>query len=281
MRKIPTNGFPSNSLDGDEPTFVGLDIAVNRDKGLRCSLRTPPNVLWETTLKFRDAIRLQRDFPYVSIPLPENGLTPEYLADTFLLLREQPESLCRAFNRAACIAIDGPPDLADGDRRESESKWHRHIVPGIKDRVGGIYWTPARAEVNAILRAFFDNAPSLTTEQLTKLGQSLWMFVGFWTHALFRRVEKNTIEVFPAALRTVCQHIVGSTFGKELKAEYGEWGGTANFLNFIRTKSESNDAAVACFTAYLRSKGKTEEIHPKEVVVPLHQGQPFNTQVQP
>lgn len=281
MRKLPTNGFPPNFLDGDEPIFVGLDIAVNREKGLRCSIRTPQNSLWETTLKLRDAIRLQRDFPFVSISMPNNGITSEFLTNTFLLTPEQAESLSSAFTRAACIAIDGPPSLAGGGRRESELKWHNHIIPGIKDRVGGIYWTPSQAEINAILTAFVDDAQSLTTEQLTKLGQSLWMFVGFWTHAMFRHAEIMTIEVFPAALRTVCQHISDSNQKQDLEEEYSSWGGTEDFQKFIRRKSESNDAAIACFAAYLRSKSKTEEIHPNEVVIPLYQEQPFNIQVGP
>lgn len=274
--KLPTSGFPPNCLDGDEPIFVGLDIAVNRNKGIRCSLRTPQKTLWETTLKLRNAIRLQRDFPFVSISMPNNGITSQYLTETFLLTDEQAESLSSAFNRAACIAIDGPPCLADENRRISELKWHNHIIPGIKDRPGGIYWTPAQGEMIAILEAFFNDARALTTEQLTTLGQSLWMFVGFWTHAMFRHVGKTTIEVFPAALRAVCQHISGLDHRLDLKNEYDEWGGTVNFESFITTKSESNDAAIACFAAYLRSKGKTEELHPNEVVVPCIKDRPFN-----
>lgn len=276
MKQLPTNGLPPDTFAVDKRTFVGLDIAVNRDKGLRCRLRTNSGQLWETTLKLRNAIRLQRHFPFVSIPLPVNGVTPAYLAETFLVTTEQAPSLSYALNQAVCIAIDGPPDLADGNRRESEVRWHNHIIPGIKDRAGGIYWTPGRAEINAILSAFFDDAQSLTTEQVTKLGQSLWMFVGFWTHELFRRVGKTTIEVFPAALRDVCQHIARSRYGHELEGEYLSWGATSSFQRFITTKSESNDAAIACFAAYLRSKGKTEEIHPNEVVVPFYPDEPFN-----
>jgi hypothetical protein len=281
MRKLPTAGFPRNCLDGEEPVFVGLDIAVNREKGLRCSLQTPRSALWETTLKFRDPIRLQRDFPFISISMPNQDITPEYLTNTFMLTPEHAKSLSSAFSRVACIAIDGPPGLAEGNRRESELTWHNHIIPGIKDRPGGIYWTPPQSEVIEIVEAFFDHPEILTTEQVTKLGQSLWMFVGFWTHALFRHVGKTTIEVFPAAARSVCQHISESDYRQDLEDEYRKWGDAGNFQTFITTKSESNDAAIACFTAYLWTKGKTEEIYPNEVVVPIHQGQRFNAQAFP
>lgn len=271
--KLPTNGI---HFRPEEPTHIGLDIAVNRQKGLRCVIATQAGAIWEVTLKFRNEIRLLRAYPFVSIPYPQNGLTPEYLAETFILSNDQAQSLSFAFNGARCIAIDGPPNLPNEGRRISEVRWHNHIIPGIKDRAGGIYWTPPNAEVNAILNALFDDAQALTTEQLTKLGQSLWIFVGFWIHLLFRRICKPTIEVYPDALRTVCRHIKQSNYGEELEADYRTWGGTTDFNTFITTKSESNDAAIACFAAYLHTLEKTEEISPNEIVIPLHQGQPFN-----
>jgi len=278
MRKLPTTGI---QFLENVPTHIGLDIAVNRQKGLRCAIRTPQPDIWEVTLKFRSEIRLLRDYPFVSILYSQNGLTPEYLFETFLLSMDQARSLSLAFNQAQCVAIDGPPNLPNAGRRASEERWHNHIIPNIKAKPGGIYWTPSQGEVSAILTALFDDAELLTTEQLTQLGQSLWMFVGFWTHTLFRRMGKPTIEVYPAALRAVCQHIEQSdNYRDELRQHHINWGGIATeFTPFVTVKSESNDAGIACFAAYLHQIQKTEEIAPNEIVIPLHQSQPFNNRV--
>lgn len=127
--------------------------------------------------------------------------------------------------------------------------------------------------MDRLFEAYFsrEDRCRLTTEQLTRLGQSLWMLIGFWVHDAFRKCSLRTIEVFPDALRAVCQHIATSPHAESMEQEFTAWGGVAaDYEAFLRTKSETNDAAICCFTAYLSAKNKTEELHPGEIVVPIH-----------
>lgn len=275
MRKLPLNGIKLPSNGNALSTFVGLDIAANRDKGLRCNIRVDPSTIFEVTLKLRQPIHLQSEFPYVDIPFPDEGLSADYLVQTFFLSDQQAQTLALAFQHATVIAIDGPPKLAGTTRRTSEILWHNHVIPGVKNSAGGIYWTPMQSAVDQWLKLISNAARELTTEQITKLGQSLWMFVGFWTHELFRRAGRETIEVFPSALRTVCNGLIADGYLAEFEQHYRDWGGSDCFTTFAKTKSETSDAAIACFTAYLHSIGKTEELHPGEIIIPLHPTKPF------
>jgi len=233
--------------------------------------------IWEITLKLKNPVRLIREFPYIDIPIPSSSLTGDFLRATFVLSDRQAESLSLAFSLAKCVAIDSPPDLASEDRRSSELRWHNHMIKGIKPKKGGIFWTPSKHDMYKLLGFFFssENRCQLTTEQITTLGQSLWMFVGFWSHKAFKLAKIPTIEVFPAALRAVCQHIAASEQAEELDGDFQKWGGISNFSKFISSKSETNDAGISCFAAYLWSCGKTEELHPNEIVVPLNRACPF------
>jgi hypothetical protein len=279
MRKFPETGLPGDAIQAEGLVFVGIDIAVNREKGLRCVVKTSDGQLWETTLRLRRPIQLLLHYPFVNLPLPDHHeISAQFLSNVFMLDDEQAISLAQIFNLALYTAIDSPPMLANGNRRVSETIWHNHIIPGIKDRVGGIYWTPNQLEIAEILYAFFNEPQTLTTEQITKLSQTLWMFVGFWLHTVFRNVGRDTIEVYPASLRQVCQDITNSPFSNELHQDFANWNTTLDFDDFINRKSETNDAAISCFTAYLVHLGRSEQLHPDEIVVPLHQGRPFNIQ---
>jgi predicted nuclease with RNAse H fold len=276
MRKIPANGIPEKQLTA-VPTVVGLDVAANRKKGLRCVIRAGRD-LWEATLKLRQPVRLCRAYPHVDIPLPDGEMTADYLGATFNVTAEEAKSLSHLIRRSQCAAIDAPAAFATGDRRVCETIWHKHLIDNIKPSVGGILWTPRQSDMDALFAMYFSakDRCRLTTEQLTCLGQSLWMLIGFWLHEAFRRVGIRTIEVFPDALRAVCQHIATSPFADELRQDFANWGGVAdNYSGFMRTKSETNDAAICCFTAYLWTQGKTEELHPGEIVVPTHRGARF------
>ena len=274
MKKLPAN---SNPFGEDEPTHIGLDIAVNRDKGLRCVIQTPSGV-WEVTLRFNNKIHLCKDFPFLDLPQSPDGLSPAFLMATFNLTSPQAESLSQAFRRAACVAIDAPPALAVKGHRQSEVIWNEHTIRGIKDGKGGVFWTPTEAEIPATVTVVFTDPQSLTTEQVTKLGQSLWMFVGFWAHQEFQKAGIQTIEVFPAALLAMCKDILGSKQGPELEADHKAWAGGSEVPEFPGTKSESNDAALACFTAWLHSNGKTQELSAGEIVVPMNRERPCQTQ---
>lgn len=277
MRRIPDSGIPKDRFTA-EPTFVGLDVAANREKGLRCSIRTPLDV-WEITLRLKNPVRLASKYPFIDIPLPVDGITTAYVSTTFDVSDETAASISQGLNQAKCIAIDSPSSFAEGERRTSETTWHHHTIPSIKPKKGGIFWTPSATSMHELFSSYFSSADrcELTTEQLTSLGQSLWMLVGFWLHESFRLSSIKTIEVFPAALRVVCQHIEKLGYSNELKQDYEEWGGKIDFASFITSKSETNDAAISCFTAYLWFKNKTEEIHPNEIVVPLNRASPFNS----
>lgn len=277
IRRIPAKGIPENQLTAG-PTLVGLDVAVNRGKGLRCSIRTRFG-LWETTLKLKRQIRLSQTYPYVDIPLPNGEITAEYLLSIFVIKPGVAQSLSRAFRQAECAAIDSPKAFAKGESRTSENIWHKHLIPDIKPEEGGVLWTPSQRDMDAVFSLYFsgEDRCQLTTEQLTSLGQSLWMMVGFWLYEAFRRAHIRTIEVYPAALRAVCQHIAVSPFADELLQDFVAWGGAAeDYPHLMRTKSETNDAAICCFTAYLWTQGKTEELHPGEIVVPIHRGARFH-----
>jgi predicted nuclease with RNAse H fold len=275
VKKIPIKGIPDNQFS-DKPVFFGFDVAVNRDKGLRCSIRTQQDV-WETTLKLKAPIRLKGKYPYVEIPLPTNGMTADFLLSIFEIMPGVAASLSRAVGQAKCVAIDAPPAFATAERRTCETRWHNYIIAEVKPKVGGIFWTPRQRDMDVLFSLYFsgEDRCQLTTEQLTCLGQSLWMLVGFWLHEAFRQVGIRTIEVFPAALRAVCQHIDTSPYSDQLREDFTKWGGTA-FDEFMKFKSETNDAAICCFTAYLWSQNKTQELHPGEIVVPLHHGARFN-----
>ncbi len=277
MRKIPPAGIPEDQLTA-EPTVVGLDVAVNRKKGLRCSIRTQRDV-WETTLKLKEPVRLSREYPHVDIPLPTGGVTAAFLRSTFDIAPGVATSLSRVLAQSKCVAIDAPAAFATGERRTCETRWHNHIIEKIKPSEGGIFWTPRQSDMDALFSLYFsgEDRCQLATEQLTTLGQSLWMMVGFWLHEVFRKVGIRTIEVFPAALRAVCRHIATSSFADDLLQDFVAWGGVAeDYSDFMRTKSETNDAAICCFTAYLWTQQKTEELHPGEIVVPIHRGARFH-----
>jgi hypothetical protein len=279
MNRFPNTGLPDDALQAEGSVFVGIDIAVNREKGLRCVFKTSDGQLWETILRLRIPIQLQANYPFVNLPLPDpHGISAQFLSNIFTLTEEQAISLAQIFNLALYTAIDSPPMLANGNRRVSETIWHNHIIPGIKNGRGGIYRTPNQLEMTEILDAFFNEPQALTTEQITKLSQTLWMFVGFWLHTVFRNVGRDTIEVYPASLRQVCQDIMNSEFSDVLHQDFENWNTTLDFDDFINRKSETNDAAISCFTAYLVHLGGSEQLHPEEIVVPLHHGRPFNIQ---
>jgi hypothetical protein len=207
-------------------------------------------------------------------------MTSKYLQSTFDISPGVATSLELYLRQSQCVAIDSPAAFAIGERRVCETIWHNHLIPGIKPRIGGIFWTPSQRDMDALFAAYFsrEDRCRLTTEQLTRLGQSLWMLIGFWLHEAFRKVAVRSIEVFPDALRAVCQHIACSSHSSEMVTEFAAWDSDAvDYAEFIPSKSETNDAAICCFAAYLFTRNKTEELHPGEIVVPIHPGARFTS----
>lgn len=263
-------------LDPEDPPFVGFDIAENRQKGLRFFSRTEAGCC-ELIVRFRRENRILHNWPFLDLDLPDSReLNRNQVKQIFDLDNDQADVFAYSLNKAKLVAVDAPRGLpAGGANRESETYWHRLTIQckgdrDIKPRQGGVHWTPKAEELEMILRAYFsqDVADRPTTKQITRLGQILWMFVGFWIYELLNRINTSFIEVYPSASRIACQEIWYCSNGQWLKDAFDEWSNLFSFDEFIHKKSESNDAAIGSFTAFLHERQLTQELAPNEIVIP-------------
>jgi hypothetical protein len=95
------------------------------------------------------------------------------------------------------------------------------------------------------------------------------MFVGCWLHRVLDVFHNETIEVHPYACRVLCQEIRLDPRGADaLDDQLSRWlapgasGSVDRIERFLSSKSETNDAAIASFTAYLHSLGLTQPMAP-------------------
>jgi predicted nuclease with RNAse H fold len=263
-------------LSNNTRPHVGLDIAVNQEKGLRFVSRVE-EAICEITLRLRPVARIARVWPYLDLPLPVgDSIDLNFVTEIFNLNDVEANIVLQSLTRAQLIAIDAPRGLATRKRRDSELFWHRleirstDLVKPIKRRNGGVLWTPSAETMEAALQSYFhtDCARRATVQQITMLGQSLWMFVGFWMYELLRRIGSSTIEIYPHASRIISQEINQSPQRDTLIEKFNEWSSAYTFQDFIYRKTETNDAAIGSFTAFLMQHDLTEELAPDEIVIP-------------
>jgi predicted nuclease with RNAse H fold len=277
MTRLSPKEFAEELATKERP-FVGLDIAVNLNKGLRFVARIERGIC-ELTLRFRRDIRLATSWPFLDLPIPTDAgsclLTCQRL---FHLHEEEACLVSECFQRAIVFAVDSPCSLApDFERRASELAWHRLEITSsdsdsfLKKKNRGILWSPRQSEVETAVSSYFSpkNESKPTCQQLLLLGQSLWMFVGLWVYQVLDTLGTPRIEVYPHASRVICQEIAKSEINRDsLLAQVNRWSRAFSFDDFIARKSETNDAAISSFTAFLYQSALTEELAPGEIVIP-------------
>jgi len=134
-------------------------------------------------------------------------------------------------------------------------------------RIGGVFWPKPELEILSALGAYTKGSVSI--EQLQTLSDCLWMFVGCWLYRVLNIFPAKTIEVHPYACRVLCQEMRLDPKGADaLDAQLSRWlppgdsVGVDRIERFLSTKSETNDAAIASFTAFLHRKGLTQPMAP-------------------
>lgn len=277
MTQLTAEEFVTELESGEQP-FVGLDIAINMKKGLRFVARVDRGIR-ELTLRFRPEIRLSSTWPFLDLPIPAtHDFSRTDAMNLFHLPETDAEVVAMSFRQACIFAVDAPCSLAsDNERRASELAWHQMEIPELdgeeflKQRNRGVLWSPRRADVESAIRCYFlsKSQDKPNTQQLLLLSQALWMFVGLWVYEVLGKLNTPTIEVYPHASRIICQEIAGSERNRDaLLTQTQAWSRVFSFDDFITHKSETNDAAIASFTAFLHHSDLTEELAPAEIVIP-------------
>lgn len=263
----------SRAVRNGESPYVGVDVAVRQDKGLHFAFRVSTGV-WSVQLPFRAMVRLKLEWPYIDLQPLKGTQIPlsQQLRQVFVVSDRDSEAIAAGLLHAEIVAIDAPRNLPRGpDRRDSETIWHNTIIPGVKGKPGGIFWTPLKDEMEEAIRAYFADQKDCrcTTTQLRLLADALWMLIGFWLYESVATLGCPAIEFYPNASQAVFREIAGDEKSRtRLEQEIAVWWDGVCLDTVYNKKTDKADGQLGSLIAFLHRRGLTQELARDEIVIP-------------